>query len=157
MGQLPVLMGRRSLLGVGALLAGVGLGQTVEAAVTEADLKRYQWHRRVLLVFASRADDPLLIQQRAILQDTSSMAGERDLVLVEAVGHDAAAAGLRRRFGAGPEGFRAVLIGLDGGAKLASSDPIPAERLAEVIDAMPMRRAGPATQGTSKPVPEKGE
>jgi hypothetical protein len=115
--------------------------------VTEADLKRYQWHRRVLLVFASRADDPLLIQQRAILQDTSSMAGERDLVLVEAVGHDAAAAGLRRRFGAGPEGFRAVLIGLDGGAKLASSDPIPAERLAEVIDAMPMRRLGRQRRG----------
>jgi len=47
-------MGRRSLLGVGALLAGVVLGQTVEAAVTEANLKRYQWHPRVLLVFASR-------------------------------------------------------------------------------------------------------
>jgi len=102
------------------------------------------------LVFASRADDPLLIQQRAILQDASSTAGERDLVLVEAVGHDAAAAGLRRRFSAGPKGFRAVLIGLDGGAKLASATPIPAERLAEVIDAMPMRRTAPGPGRTNK-------
>jgi len=99
----------------------------------------------------------LLIQQQAVLQSASSMAGERDLVLVEAVGHDAAVGRLRHRFGAGPEGFRAVLIGLDGGVKLVSAVPIPAERLAEVIDAMPMRRAGPAAQGTSKPVPEKGD
>jgi hypothetical protein len=49
-------------------------------------------------------------------------------------------AGLRRRFNVGPGGFRALLIGKDGGVKLDQPNVIPAARLSAVIDAMPMRR-----------------
>ena len=36
--------------------------------------------------------------------------------------------------------FAAVLVGRDGGEKFRSSEPVPAEKLFGLIDAMPMRR-----------------
>ena len=36
--------------------------------------------------------------------------------------------------------FTCMLVGKDGGVKLSSDTPVPAERLSDVIDAMPMRR-----------------
>jgi hypothetical protein len=36
--------------------------------------------------------------------------------------------------------FAAVLVGRDGGEKLRSAEPVPAEKLFDLIDAMPMRQ-----------------
>ena len=96
--------------------------------------------RRVLLVSAPRADDPLFRQQRATFADMADGARERDLVLVEAVGDTPAAASLRRRFDLDPAAFAVVLIGKDGGAKLRGTSPLGATHLFATIDAMPMRR-----------------
>ena len=45
---------------------------------------------------------------------------------------------LRARFA--PEGFLLVLIGKDGGGKLATEEVTPNEALFALVDAMPMRR-----------------
>lgn len=131
---------RRTWLLIGAQLCGGLLTTTVEAAVPVPDLQQYLGQSRVLLVFAPRNDDAALVRQRAILKDAAAVAGERDLVIVEVVGTGAQSAELRHRFSASNDHFRAVLIGKDGGAKLTSAEPLSAGQLAEVIDAMPMRR-----------------
>lgn len=137
-----------------------------EAATVDAPfLDQYRWRSRVLLAFAPGADDPLLARQRRILADAAAGAGERDLVTVEVVGGAVraapgsesagpeAAAALRRRFAAPADRFTAVLVGKDGGAKLTSVKPIPADRLFATIDAMPMRRREATAQrgGRDKP------
>jgi len=40
----------------------------------------------------------------------------------------------------GSVAFASILVGKDGGVKLRSNAPVSAERLSNVIDAMPMRR-----------------
>ena len=61
-------------------------------------------------------------------------------MVLEALGDGAEAAALRRRLDLPATRFRAVLVGKDGGAKLASDAPIPPQKLFATIDAMPMRR-----------------
>lgn len=99
----------------------------------------YHWKARVLLVVAPGSADPKLLRQRAIFHAMKAGAGERDLALVEAIGDSRQAAALRARFGL-DLGFNAVLVGKDGGDKLASSEPLGAEQLFPLIDAMPMRQ-----------------
>jgi hypothetical protein len=70
---------------------------------------------------------------------------ERDLILIKVTGDTVRgasdrAADLRRRFGVRAGAFRVVLIGKDGGVKIEAAAPLPARRLFETIDAMPMRR-----------------
>lgn len=108
-------------------------------ASAQPDLARYVDGKRVLLVFAPRADDPSLLAQQRILAGAKAGTGERDLVLVPAVGADATA--LRRRFEVADGSFTALLIGKDGGTKTRSGQPIAARTLFLTIDAMPMRRA----------------
>ena len=49
-------------------------------------------------------------------------------------------AAARSRLRAEDGAFAAVHVGRDGGEKLRSAEPIPAEKLFDLIDAMPMRR-----------------
>ena len=105
------------------------------------------WNKRVLLIAAPDNRDPALARQRHILARWQAGAAERDLGVVEVVGggvsgaSDSAAA-LRRRFALPSDRFTVVLIGKDGGVKLRQRLPLPATRLEETIDAMPMRRNG---------------
>ena len=110
------------------------------ATLAEPDpLARYRWTSRVLVV-ASEAGDPRLTAQREALAHARTGAAERDLVTIEALGRDLKAAALREQLHLPADGFHAVLIGKDGGAKLSSTEPIPSQRLFATIDAMPMRR-----------------
>lgn len=122
-------------------LASLGMAAVPgQAASRNVDsLAVYQWKSRVLVVFASESEDPKLRQQRALFRAMKAGAVERDLELVEAIGDSRQAVALRARFGLDP-GFHAVLVGKDGGDKLASSQPVGAEQLFPVIDAMPMRK-----------------
>ncbi len=126
--------GRMRVL-AGALLCVMPVAMT-EAAVP--GIAQYLWQSRVLLLFAPDKDDPALMRQWGLLAGAGAAMGERDLVPVEVIGPGDQA--LRRRFGADAGHFRAVLVGKDGGAKLSSAEPLPVDRLIEVIDAMPMRR-----------------
>ncbi|WP_375461381.1 DUF4174 domain-containing protein [uncultured Enterovirga sp.] len=120
-----------------ALLAA-SAALTSPAAADGLDL--LAWSSRALVVVAPSASDPRLAEQTRLYAAAARGARERDLVLVEGVGRDAAAEGLRRRFGVAPDAFVAILVGKDGGAKLRSAAPIPAERLFAEIDQMPMRQ-----------------
>jgi hypothetical protein len=89
-------------------------------ASAPSSLAAMAWQKRVLLVSAQRADDPLLLRQRRLLEDWATGARERDLVLVEVIGDhvrgvDEPAAALRRRYSLPTTGFAVVLIGKDGG------------------------------------------
>nr|WP_246736491.1 DUF4174 domain-containing protein [Methylobacterium sp. DB0501] len=102
-------------------------------------LDRYRWKSRVLVI-AAEAGDPRAAAQEEIAAAAGRGMRERDLVVVRAIGQGREATALRRRLGLPATGFRAVLVGKDGGAKLDAAEPIPAERLFSTIDAMPMRR-----------------
>jgi hypothetical protein len=123
----------------------------VPAVAGAESLAGLRWKERALVVFAADRSDPDFAAQRRIFDKAGAGNRERDLVLIEAVGNEPAAQDLRRRFGIAPGVFRAVLVGKDGGAKLSEARPIPAERLNETIDAMPMRQDEMRRQTGAKP------
>lgn len=121
-------------------VAAVWVAMPVGPAQAAGDpLQPYRWKNRVVVALAPTIDNPALQDQRRIFRDFGAEARDRDLVLVEATDDTPRGAALRRRFGGGP-GFRAVLIGKDGGEKLASGTPLRRDDLFPVIDAMPMRQ-----------------
>jgi hypothetical protein len=136
-----------TLLTIGALAAAPATTRSVDP------VEALRWERRALVVFSSDATDQKLAKQRAILAADAEGVAERRLAVVEVVGDalsvdgqpraiDAATlARLRDRFEVGPEQFRAVLVGLDGGEKLRRDEAVTAGLLFETIDRMPMRRA----------------
>lgn len=128
-------------LTIAAALSIFAITATPGHAATNSDdpLAVYHWKARVLLVVAPGPADPKLLQQRAIFHSMKAEAAERDLVLFEAIGDSPQAAAFRARFDL-DRGFNAVLIGKDGGDKLASSAPLGGEQLFPLIDSMPMRQ-----------------
>ncbi len=124
------------------------------AAVTEGlavgDLSQYQWKNRVLVLFGDKAD-PDVARQIDLLKRQEADLADRDMVvlhvtkdrIVPVYGHapDAAADELRSELKA-TEGFELVLIGKDGGVKLRSREPATSAEVFDLIDRMPMRRAG---------------
>ncbi|MGI3899006.1 MAG: DUF4174 domain-containing protein [Janthinobacterium lividum] len=123
------------------LLAAIAVWAALPAGPARAagdSLQVYRWKSRVVLALAPSAADPALRDQRRIFRDFGAEARQRDLVLVEATDDTPQGAALRRRFGG--SGFRAVLIGKDGGEKLTSGAPLRRDDLFPVIDAMPMRQ-----------------
>lgn len=116
-------------------------------AKAEPTLATLRWERRVLLVSAPRAADPAAAAQRRTFAEIGRGDGDRDLVLVEALGSTVrgasdTAAALRRSYRLPANRFTVILIGKDGGEKRRSDKPMSAETLTATIDAMPMRRAG---------------
>ncbi|WP_267394354.1 MULTISPECIES: DUF4174 domain-containing protein [unclassified Sphingomonas] len=116
-------------------------------ATAPADVAALKWQRRVLLISATTAQDPALAQQRKILAAWRTKADDRDLSIVEVIGNKISGATdkvqvLRKKYRLPSTGFTAILIGKDGGEKLRSATPLQGAQLEEIIDAMPMRRAG---------------
>ena len=124
----------RGLLLVGMVLAGGG------AMAAGNPLVVHRWKARVVVMSAPGPGDPHLMRQRALLAAVPDGMRDRDLVVLEAVGGTAEARSLRARLGLPDTAFRVVLVGKDGGTKLNSATPLPAETLFSTIDAMPMRR-----------------
>jgi hypothetical protein len=106
--------------------------------------------RRLVLVFAPRADIENLEVQRAILAAGRKQLEERDTSVVFVVGDEItaprgtrigmSAVTLRARFGVPGNAFRVILVGKDAGAKLRSNKPLQAETLIATIDALPLRQ-----------------
>jgi hypothetical protein len=107
------------------------------SAAPSADPADYLWKSRVLITFATHADDPALAEQTHTVTAAQAGMAERDLVLLRHIGDDDA---LRRRYGVAGKGFEVLLIGKDGGVKLRSDHPIAAADLFQTVDAMPMRK-----------------
>lgn len=108
-------------------------------------LSSLQGRKRVLLVFAPRADAPDLAEQARGARALAAQGDDRDLHIVTVAGDrveglaDAAGA-LRGRLHVEAGAFRVVLVGKDGHAAVSSTRPLSAAALAARIDAMPMRR-----------------
>jgi hypothetical protein len=124
-----------------AVMAGLVAAALPSLVAAAPDpLARHRWHSRLLVVIAPDRADPNYVAQTTLLAQAEAGRRERDLVLVEAIGDSPDADAIRRHFGVARTAFRAILVGKDGGAKLSEPQPIPAERLFDTIDAMPMRR-----------------
>lgn len=105
-----------------------------------------RWHRRVVIVATPRAADPELAEQRKTLAGWGG-AAERDVSVVYVVGDTVTgasdtAATLRLAYHLPIDRFSIVLIAKDGRVAVRSEKPVPDQRIEDIIDAMPMRRAG---------------
>ena len=120
--------------------------------MTQGDLLSHVGRSRVLLVFAPHEGDGRLALQRQSLRAGQASMQERDVAVLEMLGSSADDLRMRHRYRSGA-GFLAVLIGKDGGPKLVSDEPLMVERLAAVIDAMPMRRSEAAARREVPPGP----
>lgn len=108
----------------------------------------YKWKFRPVVVFAPPGH-PGLGRQRQIVTALRPAFLDRNIVVVYVSGNSVSvdlgpppglsADALRRRFGVAPSEFKALLVGKDGGVKLTSARPFPAQTLFRTIDAMPMR------------------
>lgn len=134
-----------------ARLLAIAMGAVMTGSAAAAGLEGMRWEVRPLLVFAPTADDPALERQSAMLADAADgLADRRVAVLIVEPGGVRAASGepaeridaaaLRSRFGVPDGAFRVILVGLDGGAKLVASEPLPADTLFATVDGMPMRQ-----------------
>ena len=114
-------------------------------------LQDYRWKSRLLVVFAPTIVDDNYEQQMQQLLRNSVAVSNRDLLPVEVIGVEPVRVDalsepaidpveLRERFDVPQDGFKAVLLGKDGAAKLTSDSPITAQKLFETIDATPMRQ-----------------
>ena len=114
------------------------------------DTQDYAGSHRPLLVFASDLNNQGLAEQRRLLDGHFTGLRERDMVLIEVVDGrvtvdgrpvEADAASLYKRYGVEPgTPFAVRLVGKDTTVKLSEAEPVTAERLFKLIDAMPMRQ-----------------
>jgi len=138
--------GRRLVLAI-----ATGLCVSSAAGAAADGLAGLRWEYRPLLVFTPSRGDERLSRQTTALAEVAAGVGDRRLAVYviapEAVSAalgapapQADARELRQRFGVSGDAFRVILVGLDGGAKLTSEEPVDAETLFATIDRMPMRQ-----------------
>jgi hypothetical protein len=114
------------------------------------DLDAYRWRNRLLLVFTPSPQHPTCRKQHSFLGQSGGLL-QRDLLVATIYGQGQSVIGnsliapadveaLRARFAVAPDTFAAVLIGKDGGEKHRFDQPVAAQELFSLIDAMPMRQ-----------------
>eukprot|EP01025_Chloroclados_australasicus_P054610 TRINITY_DN647_c0_g2_i7.p3 TRINITY_DN647_c0_g2~~TRINITY_DN647_c0_g2_i7.p3 ORF type:complete len:217 (+),score=27.64 TRINITY_DN647_c0_g2_i7:94-651(+) len=125
------------------------------------DIGDFRWQNRLVIVFAPSEDSSLLKQQRANIDCNQQGYKDRTLRVIEVVDDEVFLDGqivdsppandLRIQFGAFQQEFQAILIGLDGGVKLAMEGVLTSDLLFSEIDVMPMRRQEILNQGFAVP------
>lgn len=114
-------------------------------------LEDYRWENRLLLVFAPEIVNDQYDRQMQELLRNRVGTRERDLKTVEVIGvepvrvdaltePDIDPVDLRERYDVGEDQFKVLLVGKDGTVKMTVDEPVPADRLFEKIDSMPMRQ-----------------
>jgi len=119
------------------------------ALAASSPFAAYVDHSRVLVISSPSDIDAELKRQEAEVAAEPKGMGERDLVVIRAVGAQAKddhgraldASAVRQAAGLEPGRFGVALIGKDGGVKLRRRDALPLHELFETVDAMPMRQA----------------
>ena len=122
-----------------------------EGTILDLNLDALRWKNRVLILFSPYESHPLFRLQKGDLASKVQEVSERDLVILEILEHgdsramnrtlsEKAAKSIRNRFGVSSGLFQVLLIGKDGGVKLRSEQPVPAQDIFGLIDSMPMRR-----------------
>ena len=138
-----------SLVVAGLLL--VGLRADAQIKPVEANLEKYKWKKRPLLLFSPSEDNLAYMRQKESVQAAAQGIRERDMVVVELVGQDKVyidgvlqrrrqGQALRERFQVPPESFAVLLVGKDGTEKSRNTTPVGMEEIFSRIDQMPMRR-----------------
>lgn len=132
-----------------ATILGAAVAMLFVMAPADA-ISVYRWKNRPVVVIAGSGGEASLAEQRRIFASNRAGLAERDIVVVWVSGNTVSAdlgpgpgmtaAQLRARFSAPADGFRVILVGKDGGAKLTQSSPLSTATLFGTVDAMPMRR-----------------
>jgi hypothetical protein len=148
-----------SSLGMARMMAQRGNSQPTAACPSQpATLRAMRNCYRPLLVFAPAMDDAQMAAQFNQLKAHVPDFKSRDVLYVPIVpeGHNQPILGsrihtaslsedelaaVRLHFQVEPNDFLVILLGKDGGEKLRSRAPVPAEQLKQLIDSMPMRQS----------------
>lgn len=118
----------------------------IAPAVRAETLDNYRDHRRVILLFAADTSDERVARQIADVRPLLEDKDDRDLSLVQVlgttvIGASDSATRLHQRFSVPAGAFTVLLIGKDGHVALRSGQPVDSERLAAIVDEMPMRQS----------------
>ena len=132
------------------LVLSILAGSAAEALAMDST-SQFTWRNRVLLVFGTAAS-PQLSRQIAALKGQTAALAERDMVVLQVTpdavtqvfgtAGDIQPAQLRKDLKVTDDRFEIVLIGKDGGVKLRSKTVVSDAEVFDLIDRMPMRRAG---------------
>lgn len=126
-------------LAVGPLLAAPAVAPPGLAEVIRAS----RWQHRLLLIGAPTASQAEFQRQKKLLAAEAKGLAERDFKIIEVVYDQLTPADRQcwtRQLGQSLAGFRALLIGKDGGVKRTETQPLASADLFGTVDKMPMRR-----------------
>jgi hypothetical protein len=133
------------------LAASAVILTTAIQGFTMDSLSHYDWKNRVLILFGDAGDQKMLQQVELLHKQTDGLA-DRDMVVLQVSGASVRtlygsgsavdAARLKREADIDGDGFQAILVGKDGGIKLRSDEVVSDVEMFDLIDRMPMRRAG---------------
>ena len=129
--------------GLAVVLFPLLAAQSAPSAGLAQALQASRWQHRVLLIGAPTASQAELKRQKALLTANEKGLAERDFKVIEVVYDQLSAADLQcwtQQLGQPLSGFRAVLIGKDGGVKRTETQPLAAAEFFHTVDKMPMRR-----------------
>jgi hypothetical protein len=136
---------KRTIIAVASMLIATSPGFAMES------LSAYGWKNRVLVLFG-KAGDPKLARQVETLRNQTGELENRDMVVLQvsdgkvvSIYGDAPrldAVRLKAETKVEGNAFQVVLVGKDGGVKLRSSDVVGNVEIFDLIDRMPMRKAG---------------
>jgi septal ring-binding cell division protein DamX len=123
------------------------IGAAWASGATAQTIASMRGHHRILLIAAPNPQAPQAVAQRRILNAWHQQAADRDISVIEVSGAQVTGAtdqvaALRQHYRLTPGLFQVLLIGKDSHVALRSAQPVAAERLQAIIDAMPMRQAG---------------
>lgn len=132
------------------------LGFLIINHVTSQNLKKHRWENRVVLIVSKNETSKEYQKQIAEFYQYPKKLKERKIRVYQVLpgqyrimnyqnkGKDCkwiSSPLLYEQYGNKKEGFKVVLIGLDGGVKRICSNLLRASELFATIDSMPMRRA----------------
>lgn len=103
----------------------------------EAELDKYLWKNRLLLVFSDNALEPRFVEQVKLLREGPRDLAERDVRIVLDAEPDKLSP-LREEFR--PRGFMLMLIGKDGQVYLRKPLPWDIREITRSIDKLPLRQ-----------------
>ena len=136
---------------IGRGLVMLALASSANADAAADFFETFEWHNRLLLVFAPQADDPRLQRQDEVLAAVGAELDDRDMRIIH-LRPDApvtvdgiavatpTAAEIYREFDIDAGEFAVLLIGKDGTLKMKKSEPPSINAVFDLIDSMPMRQ-----------------
>lgn len=134
-----------------ALIVVSSILASQHASAMDVEIERFQWKKRLLLIFSPERADPLFNSLANEIASRRVDVEDRDLVIFEILESGVSkmnsselepqkAASFRERFEIPQNTFTVILLGKDGGIKLKRNDKVRLEEMFRLIDSMPMRQ-----------------